>query len=95
MAQGGARPGAGRPKGVPNKVNQDLRAMAQQYTTDALNALVDIVRNGDSHAAKVSAAKELLDRAHGKASQHVELDADIKSDVMVTAINLIGKKERD
>lgn len=94
MALGGARPGAGRPKGVPNKVNQDLRAMAQKYTSDALNALVSIV-NDEKHPGRVQAAKELLDRAHGKASQHVELDADIKSDVMVTAISLIGKKDKE
>lgn len=90
MALGGARPGAGRPKGVPNKVNQDLRALAQKYTHKALEALVEIVED-PKHPGRVQAAKELLDRAHGKASQHVEVDADVRSDVLVTAINLIGK----
>lgn len=35
MARGGARPGAGRKKGVPNKINADLKEMI----LGALNAL--------------------------------------------------------
>jgi hypothetical protein len=93
MALGGARPGAGRPKGVPNKANQDLRKAAQEYTQDALNTLRDVMLHGDSAAARVQAASQILDRAHGKASQHVEVDADIKQDVVVTAISLVGKKD--
>lgn len=69
--RGGKRPGAGRKAGVPNKVNADLRELAQQYTTEALEALVGILR-GDNESAKVSAAREILDRGHGKASQPVE-----------------------
>lgn len=93
MASGGARQGAGRPKGVPNKTQKLLREVAQKYTTQALETLQDVMLNSDSPAARVQAASQLLDRAHGKAAQYVEVDADIKTDVLVTAISLVGRKE--
>lgn len=67
--RGGARPGAGRPKGVPNKVTAHVRDIAQQYTDVAIKALVEIVQTGESDAARVAAANALLDRGFGKPSQ--------------------------
>lgn len=68
---GGARPGAGRKPGTPNKVPQTIRRTvaeaAAAYTEEALETLADVMRNGRSDAARVSAAVSLLDRAHGKA----------------------------
>jgi hypothetical protein len=64
--RGGKRPGAGRPKGVPNKINRALKEIAQQYTEDALQVLQDVMKNGDSDAARVAAAREMLDRGYGK-----------------------------
>lgn len=69
MATGGKRPGAGRPRGAVNKATADIKALAGKYTPDALSALVSIVKGSDSDAARVSAAKELLDRGHGKSPQ--------------------------
>lgn len=69
---GGARPGAGRPKGVPNKAGRELRELAQQYTEDALAALVKIAKEGESEAARVSAATALLDRGYGRPTQAME-----------------------
>ncbi len=60
----------GRPAGVPNKANAELKALAQEYTTAALNALVGIVSNTEAPpAARVMAAREILDRGHGKPAQ--------------------------
>ena len=39
------------------------------HTPEALKTLADIMAKGESDAARVAAAKELLDRAHGKAAQ--------------------------
>ncbi|EGF93733.1 hypothetical protein ABI_21750 [Asticcacaulis biprosthecium C19] len=50
----------------------DIHALAQGYTADALKALADIMANGGSDASRVAAAKELLERGHGKAGQVVE-----------------------
>ena len=66
MPVGGKRPGAGRPKGVPNKATRDVREAAQKFTTEALLALAKIMRKGESEQARVAAARELLDRGHGK-----------------------------
>lgn len=71
--RGGKREGAGRKAGVPNKVGADLRELAQQYTEEALEALVGVLREGGD-AAKVAASRELLDRGHGKASQIIAGD---------------------
>jgi HEAT repeat protein len=59
----------GRPKGALNKSTKDIKALAGKYTPQALDTLVKIMAKSESDAARVSAAKELLDRGHGKAAQ--------------------------
>jgi hypothetical protein len=59
----------GRPKGALNKSTKDIKALAQKHTPAALNTLVSIMGASESDAARVSAAKELLDRGYGKAAQ--------------------------
>ncbi len=44
----------------------DLRALAQAYTTEALETLATLMRKGESETAQIAAARELLDRGHGK-----------------------------
>ena len=78
---GGARPGAGRKKGSVNKATADIRAAAQEYTDQALNVLVQIATAGESEAARVAAANSILDRAHGKPRQSVEVEADVTATV--------------
>ena len=46
-----------------------MRRAAQRYTTEALETLAAIMRSAEADAARVSAAKELLDRGHGKSPQ--------------------------
>ena len=79
--RGGARPGAGRKKGTPNKATADIRAAAQEYTDQALSVLVQIATAGESEAARVAAANSILDRAHGKPRQSVEVEADVTATV--------------
>ncbi len=59
--------GKGRVKGVPNKATASIRDIARQYTEEAVKALVGVLSD-ESPAARVAAAKELLDRAYGKAT---------------------------
>lgn len=61
----------GRVAGTPNKVTADVKAVAGQYSTEALEILIGIARASESDAARVSAIKEILDRAHGKAPQAI------------------------
>lgn len=68
--------GKGRPKGSVNKVTADVRALAQKHGEAAIQALVDIMKGAEQPpAARVSAAKEILDRAYGKSPQPIS-DAD-------------------
>lgn len=68
----------GRPKGALNKVTRDVREAAQEYSPAALRTLAAIMSNGKTNpAARVAAAKELLDRAHGKATQHLEANVNL------------------
>ena len=59
----------GRPKGALNKSTKEIKALAQKHTPAALKTLVSVMQASDSDAARVSAAKELLDRGHGKSPQ--------------------------
>ena len=45
---------------------KDLKDEAGRYAGEALLALLDLMRNSSSDPVRVAAARELLDRAHGK-----------------------------
>lgn len=68
MAKGGARPGAGRKKGVPNKSTAAVKDIAAKYTDRAWQRLADLLESEDEKTA-MAAVKELFDRAYGKAPQ--------------------------
>jgi hypothetical protein len=59
----------GRKKGTPNKATAEIRGLAREYTAEALEALVGVMRDSDQPSARVSAAREILDRGYGKPSQ--------------------------
>lgn len=67
---GGARPGAGRKPGSPNRIKGPTKAtlveLAQGFTDEALSTLREVMQPGNPAAARVSAAIALLDRGHGK-----------------------------
>lgn len=65
MATGGARPGAGRPKGSPNKSTAEIRAIAQKHGKKAIDKLVNLLDSKDERTA-MAAVRELLDRGYGK-----------------------------
>lgn len=65
----------GRPKGAKNKQTLDVKELARDYTEEAILALATVMR-GDDTSAKVSAAKELLDRGHGKSKQVVDANVE-------------------
>lgn len=69
---GGKRLGAGRPKGAANKATASVRALAQKYGPAAIKTLSEIMENSESDTARITAAKELLDRAYGKPTPLIE-----------------------
>lgn len=76
--------GMGRPKGATNRVGRELRELCQSFTEDAVATLLDIMWTGED-TARIGAAKELLDRGHGKAKQTVEHSADAELTAAIAA----------
>lgn len=66
---GGRREGAGRPKGAPNKDRRDIRAAAQKHGPAALAEIVRLMSEAESEQTRLAAAREVMDRAYGKAPQ--------------------------
>ncbi len=90
MAQGGKRPGAGRPKGSANKATVVVKEAAQAFTADAISVLAEIMRSSEHPAAaRVSAANALLDRGHGKPKQPLT-GGDDDDNPIRSAIDLSG-----
>lgn len=88
MARGGARPGAGRRKGTPNKATADVKEAASVYSASAVETLAEIMQDPEHPAAaRVSAANALLDRAHGKPKQSVDVDGVLNGALTVTYVN--------
>lgn len=94
----GSKPGerrGGRKRGTPNKATADVKAVAQQYTAEALEQLAKIMRISDSDAARVAAIKEILDRGHGKARQAVDLDANVKAAITEVRRTIVDPRHSD
>ena len=83
---GGARENAGRPPGsgdgtlsaarlIPPAQKWAFAEKALRHADRALEVLVEIMEHGESEAARVSAAAKILDRALGKAPQHIDTTA--------------------
>jgi hypothetical protein len=85
----GGTPGAGRPDGsidvMPRERSTNGSSIttrkwayaekALRYADRMLEILYDIAVNGESETARVAAAGKILDRALGKAPQHVDVAA--------------------
>lgn len=63
----------GRKKGTPNKATAEVKALAMQYTPDAIKGLVKLAKTAKSEQARVAAWREILDRACGRPAQAVEV----------------------
>jgi hypothetical protein len=90
-SHGGAREGAGRKKGSPNKATASIRNAAREYTDEALSTLVKVMADDSApHAAKVSAANSVLDRGFGKPSTVISGDEDGGEVKVATRIEIVG-----
>jgi hypothetical protein len=94
----GSKPGerrGGRAPGVPNKATATIKEIAREYTAEAVKALVDVLRGGEGipPAAQVAAAKEILDRGYGKASQVIAGDEDGGPLRTVTVVELVAPEQ--
>lgn len=71
--RGGKRTGAGRKPGKVGAAKRALSEMAKEHAGAALKTLASIASDGESEAARVTAAVAILDRAYGKPVQAHEL----------------------
>lgn len=78
---------SGNPSGRP-KEDPELKAICRAHTKVAVERLIYWMGT-DNPKASVSACKEILDRAWGKPSQDVNLDAG--GNITVQILNLIGQ----
>lgn len=69
----------GRKPGSMNKATADIKAAASVYSEQALQVLANIATQGESESARVAAANAILDRAHGKPKQSMDVDANVKA----------------
>ena len=100
MAKGGARPGAGRKAGVPNKASNGARELAQKWGPAAIEEAAKmaglvmqkgaVVGKAESETARMAAINTILDRAYGKSVQAIEGTEDGPAIRAVTEIILRG-----
>lgn len=73
--RGGRREGSGRKKGSPNKVTIDLKHKALEYSEEALQVFVEVMRDTTApQAVRLAAADKLLDRSHGRPTATIEVE---------------------
>lgn len=83
----------GRTKGTPNKATADVKAMARAYGPSVIEGLARLFKEADSDAAKISAGKEILDRAYGKATQPLAGDDDLPAIRAALSVAFVGVRE--
>jgi hypothetical protein len=64
---------SGNPSGRPKEIGH-VRDLARKHTSEAITVLVSIMNNEEEKAAaRVAAAKELLERGYGRSQQEVDI----------------------
>lgn len=63
----------GRQKGSRNRATAEVKALALQYSAEAIRELAKLGRKAKSEQARVAAWREVLDRGVGKPAQTVDL----------------------
>ncbi|UJS26261.1 hypothetical protein [Thiothrix winogradskyi] len=73
MPRGGARSGAGRPKGTVDEKKKQVRDIAATHSTSMINILVKLAQNPKKpDNIRILAIREVLDRGLGKPRQEID-----------------------
>ena len=90
-SHGGARPGAGKPKGSRNRATVAQKAtfaeLAKALAPEALQTLADVMRNSESDNARVAASNSIIERAYGKVQVQEPDDQDAKAQSLNVTVN--------
>ena len=73
------------------KLPAELKSLARSYTDLSLQAIAEVIQNGESEAARVSAAFGMLDRGWGKPQQ--DQTHEIKGEIKVTLRKMLEDDE--
>lgn len=104
LFQPGNAGGPGRPKKIwtaqelmDKKIKQDLKAAAKEYTAEAFNYMLSVLRNDDANTKdRMAAAGFIVDRGWGKPTTQTEVKVDIYNSMSdAELIKLITGKEVD
>lgn len=82
---------SGNPGGRP-KQYAELKALCRQYTEEAVNALVDVLRTG-APRERVIAANALLDRGYGKPEQSIDVSGEVTKFVIRAPAQALAVEE--
>jgi hypothetical protein len=76
------------------KIFSNLAVAAREFGGLALDRLVYLVTNGDTHSIQLGASLALLDRGYGRPTQTLDLKADIQSTNVSVFANLTPNGQR-
>jgi predicted component of type VI protein secretion system len=79
----------GNPGGRTSAEKKELRAYAREFSKEAIDGLVSVLRDEKaSEVAKVRAAEVLLDRGFGKAPVEVNVNADEELTALLAGLEI-------
>ena len=67
----------GRKKGTPKRATADIKQLAHKHGPEAIAELARLAKHALSEQARVTACRDLLDRAYGKASQALQSQVEV------------------
>ncbi len=85
-SKGGARPGAGRPKGLPNKRTKEIAERLAELDCDPIEGMAMIANDTTlDHSLRLQAFKELAQYVAPK-RKSVDIDATIDGNVSIEVV---------
>ena len=95
MSKGGARPGAGRPKGKANKRSREIAERLEQLNCDPIEGMAMIANDTSlDHGLRLTAFKELAQYVAPK-RKAVDVDASIDGNVSIEVVKFSDIVDED
>jgi hypothetical protein len=83
---------SGNPGGRPKEC-AEVKALAREYGPEAIAKLAELMRGDDPRVA-VASATALLDRAYGKPSQSLDVQAEVQATVTALERRIVKPNDR-